>query len=326
VTWECTTPVAPTETTTVSTDWDRNFDVQVFSAGTNVFAMKPLGNGTAWLRWTGTGWSEEPVPWPSGLSQPRTIDRIVKVANGNALIVTQGYLTTFDGTSMSSPVPLPVVNTPWAYAQSPTTGAYHVFGGDQEAISKPDGTWYPAAPIPFAVLQNAHPDATATVTADGRTVVVYHDVWFFDDDPSHVHVLTHESGKAWTTDVDVTPTWSVHASHLYVYAPPGGGVVIGANGSSGVVWRSADATTFGDYESLGIFDISDIAGPCLDALVVTAGYQTRYDLLTVQGTTWSQLASESHDYIDDAHAAMLPDGRTFWVLGETYRIEYRAAP
>lgn len=319
----CTQPRKPTQVTTVTSPSSLNFDNEVFSAGDQVFAMPPLANGTVWLRWTGTGWSEEAIPWPANLPAPRTVDRAVQTSTGKVVIVAGRYLTTFDGVAMTPAVQLPAIGAPWAYAQAPD-GTYHVFHGAQESVSKPDGTWHPAAPVPVQKL-STDPTAAATVMADGRIVVVYVNQ-VFGNDPRHVHVISRKPNTLWTPVVDITPTWAVQAYGPYAFAPRGGGVVIGATGAGAVLWRSADGVTFGDYEPLGLIRVVGVAGPCLDALVATAGYQTRYDLLRLQGTTWSILESRSINYINDAHVAMLPDGRTFWVLGETNRVEYFATP
>ena len=321
----CAQPGAPSSVTTMSSVSDLNF-IDLFSAGGKVFATLPLSDGSSWLRWTGTAWSQEAIPWPAALPAPHSVDHVVQLASGDALIVSRTYLMTFDGTTMTAPVALPAIDTPWAYAQGPD-GAYHVFADAQESVSKPDGTWYPAAPVPVQKLSLA-PTAVATVMASGRVVVVYIDQTFGSTDPVHVHVVSRVPGGTWTADDDITPTWAVRAQDPIVFAPPGGGVAIGASapGVGGAAWRSSDGTTFGDYEALGISDVASIAGPCLDALVAAVGYQTRYDLMKLDGTSWEILDSQTVNYIDSAAAAMLPDGRTFWALGESSRVEYRATP
>ena len=321
----CTAPVVPSQTTTLTGQYNMN-DVEVFSAGGRVFARHSKLPLTLWWRWTGTGWNEETIPWHAAIPTGAYIRSVHRALDGGVVIVTQGHLVTFDGMTMRDPVALPAVSDVHSYARG-TDGRYHVFHAKHESVSKSDGTWDPPAPIPIPTIDST-PSSSATVMADGRVVVVYHDVFFDDDDLVHLYAISRAPGQTWGAPQDLTPNWAVRANRPIVYAPPNGGLVVAANGNGvgAVVWRSTDGVAFGTYHQLGLIFPHAIDGPCLDALAITAGYQTRYDVFGYGNGAWSTLRSRSLSYIVDADVAMTPDGNVIWGLGETNQVEYMTPP
>ena len=328
---DCTKPMAPTQKTTVSSVSDLNF-VQIFSAGGKVLATPPL-TPSQWLRWTGTGWSQESIPWPPNLpaadAQSGLTDSI-PLPSGKALLRANQWLTTYDGTSMSPALQLPALfDTLYAITQT-SDGRYHVLHGTEsgslnELISNGSAGWLPDAPLPALGPLG---ELTATAIANDRIVVVYTNAFFTPTDPVHVHVMSHPAGGLWTSPQDITPTWAVRAQGVHVFGPAGGGLVVGATGdtSVGAIWRSADGVTFGNYENPGDSYVSWLGGTCLDNVVVVTGYQSWSNLIGWNGSAWSVLANRTTNYINSARAVVLDDGRTFWALGESYQCEYVASP
>lgn len=310
----------------------------VFRAGDQILAKPVIDQAHAWLRWTGSGWSSEPIPWPSNLptNHNHYISRVVQLATTRALIVTDDrWMMTYDGTTMS-----PAIQPPssaglhiWGYTQD-AGGAYHVFWGTQEWISKPDGTWYPPAPIPIP-LQSQAPDdviGAAAIMRSGRIVVAYLDA-NFNAPARHAHLLSRGPNEPWTNAIDLTPQWAVNAQTPQLYAPPGGGIAINVTGASNyylvpALWRSADGITVGDYETITNGTMRSFAGECLDSLIVNGTSQGNYALFERQGYSWIPFASHSATSVlpDQIAVAALANGKTFWALGTYTGTDYLVSP
>jgi hypothetical protein len=331
---ECADGVSPTQTTTITSVSNLNF-VKILSAGGEVYATAPFGvPASQWLRWTGSGWSQEAIPWPANIPATSGILSYAAQPTGNVILRsgTGEWLTVFDGTTMTTGVAVPAsAGTLWAYAQG-GDGMLHLFGTvgtstgnvHVEVVENPAGGWFPAAPIPIPGSVN---DKVAAVTAGGRVVVAYTDIWFDDDDPVHVHVTSRGPATLWTAAADITPTWAVRAYSLHAMAPPGGGLLLGASGAGSVIWRSPDGVAFGEYEQASAYGwLSDIHAQCLESPVVVAGYQTAYRLEGRVGGAWTTLSQRELHYIDNAGAVILPNGKTYFALGESNRHEYVATP
>jgi hypothetical protein len=288
-----------------------------------------------WLRWTPGGWSAEPIPWPSNLRTDinHYIAHVVPLASTHALIVSDDrWIMTYDGSSMSTAIQLPsaVGLHIWGYTQD-ASGAYHVFWGFQEWISKPDGTWYPPAPVPIPPQQMAEDDVmgAAAIMRSGRVVVLYLD-GNYNAPARHAHLLSRDANGPWTAETDITPTWAVNAYSPQLYAPPGGGVVANVAAVStyvteAVLWRSSDGISVGNYETFPGGELPGITGECLDSLVLTGGAYSLYEL---QGSSWVAFASHSSDGVwpYNIGVATLANGKTFWVLGKYSGTDYMVSP
>jgi hypothetical protein len=328
----CEAGIAPTQLTQMSSTSNLNF-VTILAAGGQVFATAPFGvPSSTWLRWTGSAWSQETIPWPTNLPSPTGISSVVQLPDGDALLVSGLWMTTFDGVSMTDAVEVPAsAGNAWGYARSPA-GQLHVFGvvgtssGNMhvEVVENPAGGWYPAAPIPIPGSVN---NRIGIVATDGRVVVAYTNIFFDDDDPVHVHVVSRAPASTWTAEQDITPTWAVRAYNLRALAAPGGGVILGASGAGSVIWRSVDGVTFGEYEQASAYGwLASIHAQCLDSPIVVAGYQTSYRLEGRVGGSWTTLKQRTLSYIDNAGAVILPTGKTYFALGESNQHEYFATP
>jgi hypothetical protein len=259
----------------------------------------------------------------------------VQLATTRALIVTDDrWLMTYDGSTMSSAIALPsaVGLHVWGYSQD-AGGAYHVFWGAKEWISKPDGTWNPPAPIPFP-LPGSEDDVTgaAAIMRSGRIVALYLDS-NFDSPARHAHLLSRPANGAWTDSVDITSTWAINAQDPQLYAPPGGGIAINVTGAANyykvpALWRSTDGVTLGDYETLSNGLMLSFAGECLDSLVINGTASSTYALYKLQGYSWVTFAG--HDTTSvlprQVAAAALPNGKTFWALGKYTGADYLVSP
>lgn len=319
VTTSCAEPVAPTQTRTLTGQSNLN-TVIALRAHDQVFVRHSKLSVAKWWRWSASTWVEETIPWPSTVPATSRIARTVQGLDGSAVIMTDTHLMTFDGTTMGNVIALPAVDNPYDFARDPA-GRYHVFHANFETVSRSDGTWESPASIPVPATSGL--PAAATVMASGRVVVVY-----VAGDERHVYARSRTPGGTWSAAQDLTPTWAVRASRPIVYAPPAGGVVVAANGESigGVVWRSSDGVAFGASHQLGIMFPTAVSGECLDGLAISAGYQTRFELFGFKQGAWTSLASRTLNYIFDGDVAMLPNGKTYWALGETNWVEYYATP
>jgi hypothetical protein len=333
----CAPGIAPTHMTTMSSTSLLNYG-EIVAAGGRVFATAPFGvPATTWLRWTGSAWSQEAIPWPANMPSPATIAEVVQLASGDALLVSNQpagrWITTFDGFTMTPALEVAATaGNPWAYTKT-SDGQYHVFGNvgtstgsmHVHVATDPGGGWYPADPLPItAPLAN---EEVAAATAGDRLVVAYTDVFFDDEDPVHVHVLSRTPTSTWTAVQDITPTWAVRAYNLRIMAPPGGGVIVGASGAGSVVWRSPDGLGYGEYEQASAYGwLDSIHAQCLENPIVVAGYQTAYRLEARVGGSWTTLRDRQLSYITDGGGVILPDGKTYLALGETNQHEYFATP
>jgi hypothetical protein len=163
---------------------------------------------------------------------------------------------------------------------------------------------------------------------DGRVVAMYLDD-HVNAPATHAHVISYAPNGPWTTEQDITPTFRINAENPIAYAPPGGGIVLAVDFA---LWRSADGTTFGNYEQLSD---APIAGECLDSLVVAgAGGGTgdtpgNWTLFDQQGASWVTLAGDTlpASAYDVSGVATLPGGKTFWVVS-TYqgKTDYLVTP
>jgi hypothetical protein len=331
----CAPPVAPTVTMSVLAS--TGGPGLVFRAGDHILAKPVIDEAHSWLRWTGSGWSSESIPWPAELptNHDHYISLVVPLATTHALIVTDDrWIMTYDGATMSPAIQPPSAVGPhvWGYTQD-AGGAYHVFWGTQEWISKPDGTWFPPAPVPIP-LQGQAPDdviAAAAIMRSGRIVVEYLDA-NFNAPARHAHLLSRGRNEPWTNDVDLTPTWAVNAQVPQLYAPPGGGIAINVAGASTnytvpALWRSADGVAIGDYETISPGSMLSFSGECLDSLVIN-GAQSTYALFELEGSSWVTFAG--HDAIGvvpgQVAVAALASGKTFWVLGKLSGTDYLVSP
>lgn len=333
----CARPIAPTVTTTVTGSvpnigaFNHNNNFAVFRAGDQILAASTVDPAHYWLRWTPGGWTSELIPWPANMPTGHNhyINFVFQLATTRALIVSDDYFVmTYDGHAMSSAVALPTGHPIWGYTQD-TAGAYHVFSGTSEYMSKPDGTWYPPAPVPIPITSGLDDiQGAAAVMRDGRLVVIYLDDKF-DAPAQHAHVISYAPNGPWTADQDITTNWRSNAEYPAAYAPPGGGIVLEVNLG---MWRSADGMAFGNYENMSY---QAIAGECLDSLVLSGGsaglddMPGNWSLYELQGTSWVTFAGDTipaYEY-DVSGVATLPSGKTFWVvsshLGKT---DYLVSP
>jgi hypothetical protein len=254
--------------------------------------------------------------------------KIVHVPSGNVVVLTNtNYLMTFDGVSMSPALQLPPAASGkiWDVTQT-SDGRYHVFHDAQELVSDLQGGWLPDAPIPLPAIGVTQ--LAAAAMSNDRIVVAYTDLWFNAADPVHVHVLSHAPGANWTAVQDITPQWAVRAQHLNMMGPHDGGLIIAADGESqvGAIWRSPDGLTFGNWEDLGGAPIDSVHANCLADATVVTGYQTSASLIANVGGSWTKIDTQLINYIDSSKGVVLPNGKTYWAMGETFRGEYRASP
>lgn len=332
----CAPPATPSVTMTVSSS--SGGPGLVFRAGNQILAKPVIDEAHYWLRWTGSGWSSESIPWPANLptNHNHYISRVVQLATTRALIVTDDrWIMTYDGTTMSSAIQPPSATGLhiWGYAQD-AGGAYHVFWGAQEWISKPDGTWYPPAPIPIP-LQGQAPDdvtAAAAIMRNGRIVVEYLDA-NYNAPARHAHLLSRAANGPWTSEVDITPTWAINAQNPRLYAPPGGGVAIHVTGAANyytvpALWRSTDGLSVGDYETISNGSMASFSGECLDSLIINGAVQSEYALFVRQGTSWVPFVSHTSTSVvpSQVEVAALPNGKTFWVVGKYTGTDYLVSP
>jgi hypothetical protein len=332
----CAAPIAPSVTLSVTSS--NGGPGLVFRAGDQILAKPVIDETHTWLRWTPGGWSAEPIPWPSNLPtiHDHYISRVVQLASTRALIITDDHwLMTYDGTTMSPAIQQPATGGThvWGFTQD-AAGAYHVFWGVQEWISKPDGTWYPPAPVPIPLQGQSEDDVVgaAAIMRSGRVVVLYLDA-NFDAPARHAHLLSRGPSEPWTDETDITPTWAVNAQTPQVYTPPGGGIVLNVTGASTsylvpVLWRSTDGVTVGNYEMIGIGGMYSFAGECLDSLIISGSASSSYDLLERQGMSWVPFASHPADsvYTPQVAVAALANGKTYWVLGKFTGTDYLVSP
>jgi hypothetical protein len=333
---DCEPGIAPTNAVVMSSISNLNF-VEIVTAGGRVFATAPFGvPASTWLRWTGSAWSQEPIPWPPEIPAASGVGRVVQLASGDAIITVNGatgtWITVFDGFEMSPGVEAPAsAGNPWAFTRT-SDGMLHVFGTigtstgnlHVEVAQNPAGGWYPAAPLPVPGSSN---DEVAIATTDDRLVVAWTNVFFDADDPVHVHVTSRGPTTTWTAEQDITPTWAVRAYRLHAVAPRNGGAILGASGAGSVVWLSPDGVTFGEYEQASAYGfLSGIHAQCLEHPIVVAGYQTSYRMEARVGGSWTTLKDRTLSYIDNAGAVILPDGKTYFALGESNQHEYFATP
>ena len=320
----CAMPVAPRVTLSVTGSvpltgaFSHLNQFAVFRAGDQIISSAVIDPAHYWQRWTGSGWNSEAIPWPANMptNHNNYIEYVYQLASTRVLIVSDdGHIMTYDGHTMSAAVVPPTTHRIWGYAQE-ANGTYHVFEGTSEYVSKPDGTWYPPAPIPMPFTSNLDDiDGTAAIMRDGRVVVMYLD--FNVDAPArHAHVLSYAPNGPWTAEQDITPTWRSNAEYPFAYAPPGGGIVLAVNLG---MWRSTDGTTFGDPENRSF---EAIAGECLDSLVIVGVSGGTFDtpgnwsLFDQQYSTWellwpdTQLPAYAYDVVG---VAALPSGKTFFV-------------
>ncbi len=309
----------------------------VFRVHDQIISAAVVDPAHYWQRWTGSGWNSERIPWPANLRTDinHYITRVIALANTNVLIVTDdGSVMTYDGSTMSAAVAWPVGNAQhaWGFTQD-ASGAYHVFWGTQEYVSKPDGTWYPPAPVPMGNLPNNDDvRGAAAIMRDGREVVMFLDD-NIDAPATHVHVLSHAANGPWTAEMDITPTWRVNAHNPRAYAPPGGGIVLAADAdTTPAIWTSATGTSFGDY---AYAPGEAIGGECLDSLVLVgtsgASIMSRgvHAVFEQQGSSWvpfgfDQLPAYTYDVVG---VATLPGGKTFMVVSSyTGKTDYLVSP
>lgn len=318
----CTAPVAPAHEMVLNSTSMMNH-VDLIHARGKVFATLPFGYpfATEWLRWTGTGWAQEAIPWPAGLISTTGISKVVQLPTGDALIVSNKWLMVFDGVAMTSLVEWPAwVTNPWSFTRT-SDGRLHIFHGKQMTSSKTGGGWDQADALPLPNIS----EVQAAALADDRIVIIYNDVFYDPNDLVHLHVVSRTPTTNWTTPQDLTPNWGVRANDLTVLGVPGGGVIIGATGSGAslaAIWRSTDGVTFGNYEDAGQMRVAHLAAACLEHPVVTLGYQTAYSLVGRVGGNWTTLEYTSLNYLDDASGIILPGGETFWGVAGTNHIKY----
>lgn len=327
----CAPPVAPSVTLSVaSTSIGPGV---VFRAGDQILAKPVIDETHTWLRWTSGGWSAEPIPWPSNLptDHDHYIARVVPLATTKALIVTDDrWIMTYDGATMSSAIQPPAATDAyiWGYAQD-AAGAYHVYWGTQEWISKPDGTWNPPTPVPIPQVTAADVDAVAAIMRSGRVVVEYLDA----NTPTHAHLVSRAPNEPWTAAVDITSQWAVNAEEPQLYAPPGGGIAIYVTGAStnytlAALWRSADALTLGDYETIANGSMFSFTGECLDSMTINGAVPGSYALFDLEGLGWSPFATHTAVGVQPGNVsvAALANGKTFWAVGTFTGEDYLVSP
>jgi hypothetical protein len=322
----------------------------MFVAGGEAFVAG--SDGTTWNHWTGTGWSQETIPWPAPLDPAKTTlfgaHAVIDLADGTVLLVAANaganYLMTFDGTSIS--VPLEVPSTLYPY-QAETVAFTHTSDGSywyrywwQGAPTlyrgDPVSGWGTGTPIPVVPGYSPSSPGALVATTSGRIVLSY-----LATNPAvsgaatHLHVLSLQPGSAWSPDLDITHDWAVNATWPLMAAARGGGVVIAATGASKyytvpTVWRSSDGSSFGPSEEMSSNlnrTIYSVSAECIDSPLVVAAnrgnepesdYATSIELWTRTSNTWGMISSVPpilSILAASTTAVQLSDGRTFWGIG-----------
>ena len=320
----CHALIAPTVTETVS-----GVGGVLLRGGNTMISIGGLAPTDYWLRWTGAGWNSEAIPWPANVpvgNSPRAIDRIFPQSNGHSLIIDENrtWVMSFDGTALVHALQVPNIGTYYWGVTEDATGAYHILDGEQEWVSKPDGTWYPPAPVPLHNNEGYAGFSTVATMTDGREAIL------FIRDVGNVHhawLTSHPVNGVWTTPVDITPQWAEPAQNPRLLAPTGGGLAIYVDGG---LWRTLDGVAVGDYELTGT---TVLAGECLDQLVIANWSETEVDshilqaqLWKSEGTTWESLAGTLYDYYNGYTLATLPGGKVFWNVATPTGMAFMVSP
>lgn len=332
----CSTARSPAHTTTTTTT--RNLpdpdEPYVFAVGNSVYSA--LSFASTWSTWTGTGWSESPIPWPPEIAKnPDGSTRalrlhscnyrgIKELPDGRALFMavegSSYWLVSFDGVALRDPLKLPSGGAiPCARTRD---GRYHQLSGMRLFSGDPKTGWDTGTPVPLPSL--GWTDVDMAATRDDRIVITYA-ASKMTGSPRHVWVLSKPPGGAWGPAQDITPSWAVDAYGPQAVPARDGGLVVTATGGGGsyavpAIWRSTDAVTFGAPENIlsGFIDASVITaratclGSTLVALRNRAGMMTAFELYVQKGTGWVQLDRTTGTYLQGAAATLLPDGRAFW--------------
>lgn len=344
----CTAARAPAHSTTSTTT--RNIpspdEPYVFAVGSTVYSV--LSFGSTWSTWTGTGWSESPIPWPPEIAKnPDGTSRALRLhscnyrgvkelADGRALFMavegSSYWLVSFDGVALREPLKLGTGGAiPCARTRD---GRYHQLSGTRLLSGDPVSGWDSGTPVPLPTLSWSDVDMAAT--RDDRIVITYA-APKMGGGSRHVHVLSKPAGGGWGAVQDITPSWAVDAYGPQVVPARDGGVVIAASGGSGsyvvpAIWRSADAVTFGREENVlsGFIDASvlSVRATCLGSTLAVlrnrAGMTTAFELYVQKGTGWVQLDRTTGTYLQGAGATLLPDGRAFWGYAVPNSVTLRA--
>ncbi|MFO0572908.1 MAG: hypothetical protein U1A78_02835 [Polyangia bacterium] len=332
----CSTARSPAHSTTTTTthnlpDPDEPY---VFAAGSSVYSA--LSFASNWSTFTGTGWSESPIPWPPEIAKnpdgsPRALRLhscnyrgIKELPDGRALFMavegSSYWLVNFDGVALRDPLKLPSGGAiPCARTRD---GRYHHLSGARLFSGDAKSGWDTGTPVPLPSL--GWTDVDLAATRDDRIVITYAAAKMTGS-PRHVWVLSKPPGGAWGPAQDITPSWAVDAYGPQAVPARDGGLVVAATGGGGsygvpAIWRSTDAVTFGAADNIlsGFIDASLITaratclGSTLVALRNRAGMATAFELYVQKGTGWVQLDRTTGTYLQGAAATLLPDGRAFW--------------
>src|SRR5262249_28689391 len=135
----------------------------VFSAGGMVWSSMAFDN--KWNVWTGTGWSESPIPWPAeiikamdGTTRDLRIHAcnfrgVTELADGRALFMAVSGSDygrgTFDGSTTSDPRKLTGPTLPCARSYD---GRYYQLTGGRLYSGDPASGWDLGTPVPLPSL------------------------------------------------------------------------------------------------------------------------------------------------------------------------------
>lgn len=330
----CTASKAPDQTTTqTTTDNIPNPDEPyVFSVGSSVYTA--MMGATRWQTWTGTGWSEMPIPWPTEITRnpdgsmrsPRIrsigFRGVKELADGRTLFMavdgSDQWLVTFDGATVRDPIKL--TGEPLSATRT-RDGRYQVLAGGRLTGGDPAKGWDTGTPVPMPTV--AYTDVDMAATSDDRVVIVWTAT---AGSGRHVFVLSKPAGGIWGAAQDITPMWAVSAGWPLVAPSRDGGLVVAASGGSlsytvPAVWRSKDALTFGTEDTIltGFVSANVLAirANCLDQTLVALHNTIKTDTNTFEiygrsGTGWTLLDSASGPYLEGAGCTAPANGRTFW--------------
>ncbi|MEZ4223350.1 MAG: hypothetical protein R3B13_20560 [Polyangiaceae bacterium] len=331
----CTAPQKPSHVTTV-TNSPNYGPPQVFVTNGQVRIVNNLA--TKWLRWTGTAWSEEVMPWPSVLAGAKVDSAFgkapVPAADGGELFMANlantRYLTSFDGTKFSDPLAVPTLNELYGIART-KDGDYHLLASKTLYSGNAQTGWGPGTPVPLPPFGSTS-DCVMAAASDGRIVIAYAALSGGFSSPRHLYVLSKTTGGAWEGPVDVTPQWAVSAEFPKIAAAPSGGVVVAVTGASTNyavpgVWYTSDGKTFSNLDPQSVLQgpVEALSADCAAAPLVTLGSHIQHNLWSVSTSGVAHVDSKSWSYIAGSSARRLPNGKVYWGIGSTGALhEYRA--
>ena len=324
----CATARGPSVATTVggsSTFYWSEWPVTALTR-TGAVVVGPFGTGAdtwrSWYRWNGSGWTFEPMPWPSDVVVPVVSDAHSLVDRRVIFLYQSGSATrigTWDGTVWDD-ITLP---SEWAaeaaLVRRAPDGTYYVLCGRAAAYTLRSGdgvSWSLPVAAPFPA------SARFEIMLDGRPVFAYATTY-------DAYVSTGAADGTWTTQ-NLTSGW---ASDIEVrslaLAPARDGGLVAAVTAHYSTWffpyffRSADGVTWGAGERMSSNPNDQVRGldaDCLDRpiAVLHAGYRTGPRIARRVATdNWPTIAGPPGWPNGSASAVVSPGGGTFWAYDQS---------